>query len=280
MSTININYKQYYKDIIAALAQIRHARPLVHNITNYVVMQSTANALLALGASPIMAHALEEMEDITQISNALVINIGTLDSHWLPSMRLAMQIAKARALPIILDPVGAGATRFRTQAVLELIEAVPPNVIRGNAAEILALAGEVLSNSKGVDSQYQSDAAYDAGRQLADRYQSVVVISGAQDLIISSQGCYTVSNGVPMMSQVTGMGCTATALIGAFCAVNSDYFFASTFAMAVMGLAGELAMQNAAGPGSFQVNFMDVLFNLHGKMGVGCNLQIDVFAIP
>lgn len=243
------------------LMRVRETRPLIHNITNYVVMQLTANALLAVGASPIMAHAIEEITAIVQNSGALVINIGTLDSYWLNSMTVAMRAAQVNEIPIVLDPVGVGATSFRTEATLQLLDSVGPQVIRGNAAEIMALAGENLAQSKGVDSTYQSDAAQNAALKLAQRYACVVVISGVQDLIVNQQHVMIVDNGDAMMNRVTGMGCTATALVGAFCAIEPNYFLASTAAMAVMGIAGELA-QNAAGPGSFQVNFLDALFNI------------------
>ncbi len=247
---------------IAVLQRVRNAQPLVHNITNYVVMSLTANALLAINASPIMAHASEEVEEIIHHAHALVINIGTLETPWLNSMRMAMKAAKNKSIPIILDPVGAGATLFRTQSVLQLIAHVPPNVIRGNAAEILALSGHLLSSSKGVDSVYASETARQAAQSLAECYGCVVVISGEKDFIISQKNTACVIQGTPMMARVTGLGCTATALIAAFCATEKDYFSASVAAMAIMGLAGELAMDTAKGPGSFQTHFIDALFNL------------------
>ncbi len=244
------------------LTRIRTLQPLIHNITNYVAMPFNANALLAIGASPIMAHAIEEVDAIVQLAQALVINIGTLDVHWLASMTRAMQAARKKSIPIVLDPVGAGATSFRTNSIITLCDAVSPDVIRGNAAEIMALAGESLVESKGVDSMYASVAAYSAGKQLAERYQCLVVVSGERDFIIHTEKTRVVENGLPIMSRVTAMGCTATAVIGAFCAVESDYFLASTMAMVVMGIAGELAGGLSNGPGSFQMQFLDALYNL------------------
>ncbi len=244
------------------LTRIRTVQPLIHNITNYVAMSFNANALLAIGASPIMAHAVEEMDAIVQLAQALVINIGTLDVNWLASMTQAMQAARKKSIPIIVDPVGAGASAFRTDAVLALMNNVSPDVIRGNASEIKALAGESLAESKGVDSLYASEAAYAAGKHVAERYQCTVVVSGAQDFIIHAEKTHVIENGVPLMSRVTGMGCTATALIGAFCAVESDYFLASTSAMLVMGVAGELAGLLSHGPGSFHMQFLDTLYTL------------------
>ncbi len=263
----------YAANIVDGLARIRHLQPLIHNITNYVAMPLNANALLAVGASPIMAHALEEVAAITQLAQALIINIGTLDTHWLSSMHTAMRVAKEQSIPIIIDPVGAGATPFRTQAVFSLLETALPQVIRGNAAEIMALAGQPLLKSKGVDSAYQSEKAYCAGKQLAERYNCTVVISGQQDFIINAQETYRIENGVALMRQVTGMGCTATALVGAFCAVHCNYLLAATYAMAAIGIAGELALTLANGPGSFQVQFLDALYHLPATE-IACRLKL------
>ena len=252
---------------------IHKVSPLVHSITNFVVMEQTANALLALGASPIMAHAIDEVSEIVVVSKALVINIGTLDQVWVESMRQAMRIAKEYSVPIILDPVGAGATTFRTETVLSLINEIAPDVIRGNAAEIMALAGESI-DSKGVDSQYDSFEAEEASSLLAKRYSSVVVVSGEKDWITNASERHSVQNGVPMMAKVTGMGCTATALIGAFCAVNPNYFFAAAHAMAVMGIAGEEAFVHSEGPGSFKNCFIDQLYSLN-ESGIERRLKVE-----
>ena len=259
---INKNHTINATHIADGLARIRNSQPVVHSITNYVAMSFNANALLAIGASPIMAHAVEEIAAVIKLARALVINIGTLDTSWLKSMYSAMEAAKQKAIPIIIDPVGAGATPFRTQTALELCETIAPQVIRGNAAEIMALAGQSLSISKGVDSIYQSETALSAGKQLAKHYDCVIVISGKQDFIISTNSTYIVENGVALMQKVTGMGCTGTALIAAFCAVQTDYALAATSAMAVMGIAGELACPSAKGPGSLQVQFLDTLYHL------------------
>lgn len=245
------------------LDKIQQSRPLIHNISNFVAMSFTANALLAIGASPLMAHAAEDIEEIVKHSHALLINIGTIDQPWFNTMHHAVQIAAKHQCPIILDPVGAGATSFRTESCLALLEAARPAVIRGNAAEIMSLSGIQTVRSKGVDSLESSEAAYEAGKQLAHQYRCTVVISGAEDFIISEQHAYKISNGCTMMGRVTAMGCTATALTAAFCAINKNFCQAATSAMAVMGLSGEVAMQQAEGPGSFQMHFLDALFNLH-----------------
>ena len=245
----------------AAVAAVRSQRPLVHNITNYVVMNNSANALLAVGASPVMSHWTQEMEEMVSIAGALVLNIGTLDENWLEGMRVAGVAASRRGIPIVLDPVGAGATSARTTASLELIELCHPTVIRGNASEIMALV-DASVKSKGVDSSAQSGDAVEAARKLALETGAVVVISGATDYITDGTVLHTVEGGDEIMTAVTGMGCTSTALVGAFAAVVEDPLVAATAAMAVMSLAGERAAARSRGNGSMQVNFLDELYSL------------------
>lgn len=247
--------------LYAAIADVRAKSPLVHNITNYVVMNNSANALLAVGASPVMAHWVCEMEEMTSIAGALVLNIGTLDDAWIEGMLAAGKSAMRRGTPIILDPVGAGATSQRTEAAMKIIEECHPTIIRGNASEIMALVDAGV-RSKGVDSSASSDDAVESARRLACETGAVVVISGEIDYITNGKDVYTVVGGSPLMTSVTGMGCTSTALVGAFAAVQPDPMVAATAAMAVMSLAGERAAEYSRGNGSMQVNFLDELYNL------------------
>jgi hydroxyethylthiazole kinase len=247
--------------IWSAVQAIRQKAPVVHSITNYVVMNSTANALLALGASPVMAHAEEEMEEMTGIASALVINIGTLSPAWVRAMFKAAEAARKRKIPIILDPVGAGATSYRTRTARELIRAVPPEIIRGNASEIMALL-EKNVKTKGVDSTASSEAAVAIGRNLHEVSGAAVCISGETDYTIGRTGIIRGRNGHVMMTRVTGLGCTASALCGAFAAVEPDPAVAAAEAMAVMGIAGEIAFARSAGPGSLQIHFIDALYCL------------------
>ena len=244
--------------------RIRSQAPLVHNITNYVVMNTTANALLALGASPVMAHAIDEVEEMTGMAGALVLNIGTLSRLWVESMQKAIRMARSRSKPIILDPVGAGATRLRTQTVRYLMEEAPPTILRGNASEILALCTEDR-RTKGVDATVDSHAVVNQAYQLLEGGCAAVVISGEVDWVLSGGDLLGLANGHPMMPRVTGLGCTATALCGAFAAVNPDPVAAAAHAMAVMGIAGELAAEGAPGPGSLQVRFLDALYGLEQR---------------
>jgi hydroxyethylthiazole kinase len=243
------------------LAALRAKAPLVHNITNYVVMNSTANGLLALGASPLMAHAPEELEDMVAIAGALVINMGTLSAPWVESMRLAQGLALKRGIPVVFDPVGAGASRYRTSTARDLLHSGPPTVIRGNASEIMALAAG-SGATKGVDSTDAAESALDAARALAAQNHCVVVISGATDYIVQAGRVAYVQNGHPLMAKVTGMGCLSTTYVAAFAATLADPFEAGVSAMAVMGITGELAAQHCAGPGSFWSGFLDQVYGL------------------
>lgn len=250
-----------HAQIIETFNALKQHKPLVHNITNFVVMNNTANALLALGASPVMAHAKEELDDILSIASSLVINMGTLDKRWLKAMLKASKIAQQLNKPWVFDPVGAGASGYRTASALALVEQNPPTVIRANASEVMALAKHNVL-TKGVDSTEQSNVAMAAARSLVAQYQSTLVISGATDIILSSKGCSQIHNGSQVMTQVTGMGCTASALTGACIAVTDDSHLAAVTAMAIMGVCGEIAQQHSTGPGSFQVAFLDALYRL------------------
>ncbi len=252
------------KDIARDLELVRRESPLVHNITNYVAMNLTANALLAVGASPVMAHAPEEVEDMVDIAAALVINIGTLSGHWVEAMLKAARRAKKKGIPIVYDPVGAGATPYRTRTILELIQAVPPAILRGNASEIMASAGG-SAKTKGVDSAAAAESALASARRISERRGCVVCVSGETDHIVDPKRTAMIRNGRAMMAKVTGLGCTASALCGAFAAVDADHFTAVTAAMAVMGIAGEIAAEGCAGPASLQVRFLDALHNMTGE---------------
>jgi hydroxyethylthiazole kinase len=248
----------YPAEVWAALRTLRERSPLVHNITNYVAMDISANALLAIGAAPAMVHALEEVEEFTAISSALVVNIGTLSPQWVEAMRRAARRAGALGKPWVLDPVGAGATRYRTDTARELA-GMRPTVIRGNASEILAVAGGA-EGTRGVDSTHASDDAVEAARGLARRTGSVVAVTGAVDYVTDGARMLSVANGHPMMTRVTALGCSATAIVGAFLAVHDDALFATAAALAVIGLAGEIAAREAPGPGTFRQKLLDALY--------------------
>ena len=251
------------KTVIDNLDKVRKTSPLVHNITNYVVMNNTANALLAVGASPVMAHAAEEMEDFVKIDSALVVNIGTLSRYWIQSMKEAMTYASENNKPVVFDPVGAGATAFRTETVKELLKTAIPSVIRGNASEIMSMRNAAVK-TKGVDSSADSNEAVAPAKELASELGCVVCVSGETDYITDGNEVLRVKNGSNLMAKVTGMGCTATAVTGAFASVDENPLTAAFSAMAVMGIAGEMAAEKADGPGTMQLHFLDALYNING----------------
>ena len=246
------------------LTTLRDQKPLIHNITNFVVMNFTANALLAFGASPVMAHAPEEVEEMVALAGALVLNIGTLTHPWVESMLKAGKKANELNIPIVLDPVGAGATTFRTSTAMKLTEALSINVIRGNASEVLSLAGGD-SLTKGVDAVHGVDEAEEAAVALSRKLGATLAITGPVDLVTNGERVLRVFNGDKRMGYVTGTGCVATALIGAFLAVDGDSLEATATALAAYGLAGEAAAAFSKGPGSFHPALLDALFNLDSK---------------
>ena len=265
----------------ADLQAVRERAPLVHNITNFVVMNYSANALLAVGASPVMAHAHEEVRDMVGIAQALVLNIGTLEPDWIASMRLALPAAKARGIPVVLDPVGAGATPYRNAALADLLRSGAPTVVRGNGSEIMSVAG-LAAKTRGVDSAASSNEAVDAARALARDLGGVVCASGADDHVVGSTGRHaTLSNGHPWMTRVTGVGCSASALVGAFAGVQPDAWRATVAAMACLGVVGELAVERTqaagAGVGRLQIELLDGL-QLLDEASFAARLKLRVLA--
>lgn len=247
----------------AMLAALREARPLVQNITNYVSMDIAANALLAIGASPAMVHAPEEMAEFGAFIGALAVNIGTLSAPWVDAMSAAAALAHTSGKSWVLDPVGAGATRFRNDTVVALC-VHRPTVIRGNASEIMAVAAALgISRStarpKGVDSADSTADAEAIGADLARHLGCTVVATGAIDVVTDGVTIRRIANGSPLMAQVTAIGCALSAITAAFCAVEPDGFEAASAAVATVGLAGERAARIATLPGSFRTAFIDAL---------------------
>jgi hydroxyethylthiazole kinase len=247
----------------ADLRKVREMTPLVLSLTNSVVQEFTANALLALGASPIMSDALEEITELVSLANALNLNIGTPTPRSAEAMALAAQTAKARQIPIVLDPVAVGATELRRKLAGRLLQIVPSAVIRGNLAEIAALAG-LPAAARGVDATESSDQASVAVRQLAKRLGTVAVATGAIDYLSDGDSVFAIDNGHPLLARITGSGCVATALIAAFLTVNSNALAAAISAMVVMDITSELAAEHSRseGPGSFRIRFLDTFDKL------------------
>lgn len=250
-------------DIWADVQSVRDQRPLVHSITNLVVMNFNANVLLAMGASPVMAHAHEEVVDMAGIAQALVLNVGTLEPYWIESMGRALQVASKRGIPTVLDPVGAGATSYRNESIKALYEKGQPTVLRGNASEVMSVAGATVK-TRGVDSGAAVSDALGCAGQLAGQSGGVVCVSGEVDHIVDAAGRHaSLHNGHEWMTRITGVGCSATALIGAFCAVQPDAWRATVSAMAYWGVVGEIAaaqvQAQGQGVGSMQVAMLDQL---------------------
>ncbi|HET9674767.1 MAG TPA: hydroxyethylthiazole kinase [Gaiellaceae bacterium] len=243
------------------LASIRSHKPLVHQITNYVVMNETANATLALGALPVMAHAREEVEEMVGLAGALVINIGTLSPAWVDAMLAAGRAANAKGIPVVVDPVGAGATRYRTDTAKRLLDAVDVTVLRGNAGEIATLVG-IDAEVRGVESIGAGGDPADLAREAARALGVVASVTGPVDHVSDGDSALAVANGHELLATVTGTGCMSTAITGCFLARNGNALAAAAEALAAFGVAGEDAAAAASGPGSFHVALYDALYNL------------------
>ncbi|SHN31461.1 hydroxyethylthiazole kinase [Gracilibacillus kekensis] len=245
------------------ITKVRSKQPLIHNITNQVVMNFTANGLYALGASPVMANAKEEVEEMAAKADALVLNIGTLTSDQVEAMILAGKSANQAGIPVVLDPVGVGATKFRTASALKILDQVQVSCIRGNAGEIANLAG-VETKVRGVDGAEDIDV-----QQLAEvaftKLQCPLAITGAQDIIIDANQITFIANGHPLLTKVTGTGCLLSSVVAAFLAVSDDVQTAISDAISYYGIAAELAAAEHQNPGSFQVAFLDQLFLVDEK---------------
>lgn len=252
------------KEIGHLLSQVRQEKPLVHNMTNVVVTNFTANGLLALGASPVMAYAKEEVADMAKIAGALVLNMGTLTSAEVEAMIIAGKAANEAGVPVIFDPVGAGATPFRTAKARELLNKVNISVIRGNAAEIANVVGESWA-IKGVDAASEEGDILTLAKTAAKQLETTVVVTGVQDVVSNGDSAYIVTNGHSMLANVTGTGCLLTSVISAFVAVEKKRIVEAVIeALCAYEVAAELAADKAAGegPGSFQAAFLDALYHV------------------
>jgi hydroxyethylthiazole kinase len=245
----------------ATLGDIRERKPLVHNITNYVVMNETANAILALGALPVMAHAREEVAEMVGLAGALVLNIGTLSEQWIDAMLVAGKFANERGVPVVLDPVGAGATAYRTETARRLLGEIDVTVLRGNAGEVATLVG-VEAEVRGVESVGAGGDPAALARSAAAALGVVASVTGAVDHVSDGSRSAAVANGHPLLASITGTGCMSTATTGCFLAGKGDPFEAAVEALVAFGVAGEDAAVGAKGPGSFHVGLYDALAGL------------------
>jgi len=249
----------------ALLNKVRESKPLVHHITNYVTVNDCANITLAIGASPVMADAVGEAAEIAAVARAVVLNIGTLNERSIPSMITAGKTANAKDIPVVFDPVGAGVSKLRNDTAASITGELKLSVIRGNISEIKFVAG-LSSRTKGVDASESdiagADSAGKIAQTLARRLGCVVVISGAVDAVSDGKKTVFVENGHPMLGSLTGTGCMCSSLIGSFCgAAPEEPFAAAVAAMMCMGIAGEMAYENAGqrGNGSFRAALHDAI---------------------
>jgi hydroxyethylthiazole kinase len=249
--------------LVKTLENVRKINPLVHNITNVVVTNFTANGLLALGASPVMAYAKEEVADMAKIAGALVLNIGTLSPDEIEAMIIAGKSANEHGVPVVFDPVGAGATPYRTETSRRIVKEVKISILRGNAAEVANVIGEEWT-IKGVDAGEGTGNTVELAQITAKRLNTVVVITGKDDVITDGETTYLVHNGHPILTKVTGTGCLLSSIIGAFSAVEKNLLLASVSALATYGVTAEIAAKQAAeeGPGSFQIQLLNQLANI------------------
>ena len=246
----------------ADLRALRERKPLIHQITNYVVMNETANATLALGALPVMAHAQEEVEELASVAGALVLNIGTLSEYWIESMLLAAKAANRVGVPVVLDPVGAGATKFRTETARRILAETEIAVVRGNAAEVATLAGR-QAEIRGVESIGATDSGAELAQAAARELGCVAAVTAPVDHVSDGERLLAVSNGHELLGTVSGTGCMATAVTGCFLAVASERpLEAAAEALVAFGVAGEDAAVDAKGPGTFHAGLYDALYNL------------------
>jgi hydroxyethylthiazole kinase len=241
-----------------SLQRLRERKPLVHQITNYVVMNETANATLALGALPVMAHAREEVEEMVGLAGALVLNLGTLSPHWVEAMLVAGRAANERGVPVVLDPVGAGATRYRTDTARRILAEVDVTVLRGNAGEVATLVG-VGAEVRGVESIDTGGDPSDLAREAARALGVVASVTGPVDHVSDGERVLAIANGHPLLASITGTGCMSSAMTGCFLTVAESPLDAAAEALVAFGVAGEDAAVDAQGPGSFHVALYDAL---------------------
>ena len=247
-----------FEKIKNVVAKIKEEKPLILNITNDVTMDFIANGLLSIGASPIMSKAAQEIEDLLQYAKSVVINLGTLNKDFITLCRKTCEIATQLNKPIVLDPVGAGATQLRTETCMSLINEYNISIIRGNASEVIALY-RLSYMTKGVDSLSESKHAIESAKIVSKRYKAAVVVSGKTDVIIDNESIDQFDRGSPFMPLITGTGCLLSAVIAAFHAIEKNRFEAAKMATLFYGICGEIAENNANGPGSFRTQFLDAL---------------------
>lgn len=251
-------------DVYKILERVRAQKPLVHHLTNWVTIYDCANIVKALGASPVMAHAEEEVAEMAKIASCLVLNIGTLTSEFVRAMKIAAGSANEKGIPVVLDACGAGATQLRDHKCFELLNETKISVIKGNASEIARVSGEAVK-TKGVDAGVVNKDIILIARGLAQSRKCTVVVTGKEDIVTDGNKLCIVKNGDPMMTHLVGTGCMATSVIGTFCAVENDLVYAASSGLACFEIAAECAAKSVKGPGTFKEKLFDYIFSLDKK---------------
>ncbi|MFH1269756.1 MAG: hydroxyethylthiazole kinase [Candidatus Omnitrophota bacterium] len=248
-------------DADTLLERIRSCNPVVHHLTNWVTIYDCANIVKVMGASPVMAHAKEEVAEMAKIASSLVLNIGTLTVDFIESMKVAAKSANEKDIPVVLDVCGAGATKLRDRKSLELLDKARIDIIKGNASEIARISGENVK-TKGVDAVKVNKDMVSVAKKMAQSRKCTIVVTGKEDIITNGRKIYIIKNGHPVMSHVVGTGCMATSVIGAFAAVESDFAYASASALVCFEIAAECAAKKSKGPGTFKEQLFDCLYHL------------------
>jgi len=252
-------------DAFSLLKRIRDQKPVVHHLTNWVTIYDCANIVKVMGASPVMAHAKEEVAEMAMIASALVLNIGTLTVDFVEAMKIAARSANKKGIPVVLDACGCGATQLRNKKSLELLDEVRIDIIKGNSSEVAKISGENVK-TKGVDSVEVEKDLIELASKLARKQKCAVVITGKEDIVAGAEKVYLVKNGHSMMGNIVGTGCMAASVIGTFAAVEKDLPLAAASGLVCFNIAGECAIKSSYGPGIFKERLFDCLFNLDKKM--------------
>lgn len=252
-------------EIAALLARVKQLNPLVHQITNYVTANDCANMTLAVGASPVMAQEMAEVAEMAEQARALVVNIGTVQSNVVGAMFTAAARAKALSIPVVFDPVGAGATGYRTGIAKRFLREASPDIVRCNMSELKVLCG-MDASVKGVDSTAECSGGESAARELAKRVGGVVAVTGKKDIVTDGETVIEIANGCEMLTKVTGTGCMTTALTACFAGVG-DTLTGAAAGICCMGIAGEIAassLRKQESVGTFKTRLFDAVYNLDG----------------
>jgi len=251
-------------DAYSLLEKVRAQKPVVHHLTNWVTIYDCANIVKVLGASPVMAHAKEEVAQMAGIASALVLNIGTLTVDFVEAMKIAAQAANKKGIPVVLDVCGAGATTLRDEKCFELLDGAKIDIVKGNYSEIARISGENVK-TKGVDATEVEKDMIEVAKHLAAKRKCTVVATGKEDIISDAKKIYIIKNGHPMMTHIVGTGCMAASVIGTFAAVEKDLAYAAACGLVCFEIASECAAENSTGPGAFKEKIFDYIYHLDKK---------------